>query len=163
MTLFPPAREEGRALRWGARRLPSRRPGKAPFLSILGWGISRRWHARELPSTRPQARVDSSRPCAASEHSRIGQRTKRRRSLLRMSLLVELCPLRGPWERPLSARLARSVPLRPGEGPLTEPTPAVQPPRPEQLFMPQSRPSPGPKDRSEEPGKRSFDPATQLP
>jgi hypothetical protein len=51
MTLFPPAREEGRALRWGAldvglrapksrRRLPSRRPGKTSLLSILGTALN---------------------------------------------------------------------------------------------------------------------------
>jgi hypothetical protein len=42
----------------------SRRPGKASFLSILGWGIALRWEGGELPSTTPQA-----------DHSLIGQRT----------------------------------------------------------------------------------------
>ena len=39
------------------------------------------------------------------------------------------------------SRRISPVPVRPGGGPVTEPTPAVQPSRREQLFMPQTRPS----------------------
>ena len=84
MTFFPPAREEGRTLRWDAldvglqapksgRRLPFSTAGEGVrFLPILGWGIAMRWDAGELPSTTLQA-----------EHGQIGQRTKRRRSAVR--------------------------------------------------------------------------------
>jgi len=37
------------------------------------------------------------------------------------------------------SRRISPVPVRPGGGPVTEPTPAVQPSRREQLFMPHSR------------------------
>jgi hypothetical protein len=69
----------------------SRRPGKASFLSILGWGIALRWDAGELRSTTPQA-----------EHSPIGQRTKRRRSLVRKGRYrSSQAHCGGLWERPL--------------------------------------------------------------
>jgi len=61
----------------------SRRPGKASFLSILGWGIALRWDAGELPSTTPQA-----------EHNPIVQRTKRR-SLVRKVVTGRAMPIAG--------------------------------------------------------------------
>jgi hypothetical protein len=66
MTLFPPAREEGRALRWGAldvglrapksrRRLPFSTAGEGVIFVHIGMGIALRWDAGELPSATPQA------------------------------------------------------------------------------------------------------------
>ena len=96
MTLFPRRREEGRALRWGARdvglRAPKRRR-RLPFstaeegiiLVHIGMGIAPRWDAGELPSTTPQA-----------EHSTIGQRTNRRRSLVPKVATGRAMPIAGP-------------------------------------------------------------------
>jgi hypothetical protein len=84
MTLFPPAREEGRALRWGARRLSCSRVEEGAILSVLEWGIARRWDAGELPSTRPQARVGSAIRYNANSFSRGSgsRRAKRHRRLV---------------------------------------------------------------------------------
>jgi hypothetical protein len=105
MTLFPPAREEGRALRWGGlddglrapksrRRLPFSTAGEGVIFVHIGMGVALRWDAGELPSTTPQA-----------ERSQIGQRTKRRRSLAAKGRYRSShAHRRGPWERPLSAQ-----------------------------------------------------------
>ena len=77
----------------------SRRPGKASFLSILGWGIALRWDAGELPSTTPQA-----------EHNPIVQRTKRR-SLVRKVVTGRAMPIAGALG---TAAIGASLPLDAG-------------------------------------------------
>jgi len=95
-------------------------------LSILGWGIARRREAGELPSTTPQA-----------EHSPIGQRTKRRRSLVRKVATGRAMPLRVA---PGNGRYRRisSAAARADEGLLTEPRAVAHPWRRERVLMPRS-------------------------
>ena len=50
MTLFPPAREEGRALRWGARRLSFSTAEEGAILSVLEMGDSAALGRRRNPA-----------------------------------------------------------------------------------------------------------------
>src|SRR6516165_1787420 len=64
--------------------------------------------------------------------------------------------------RPANGSYRRVSPIasNPGEGLLTEPTPAVQPSSRERVLMPQRRPWPGPRESIGQPGKPSFGLAT---